>query len=228
MPIRINLLAEAQALEELRRKDPVKRAVYVAVSLVVMVLIWISSRQVKIMADNARLANLESRLSSRTNQYSQILQNKQTLQQVKDKLAALHNLASERFLQATLMDAPMHAPVEGIQITHLRTEQIVEQVPEVAAVKEHGKVVTPAKPASTIARVKLILDAKDASANPGNEQITRFKETLAETPYFKQRHISTNNILLKNLSSPQIDPESGKPFVQFVLECQFSDHSHGL
>lgn len=228
MPIRINLLAEAQALEELRRKDPVKRAALVGACLVAMVLIWISSLQVKIMADNAHLASLESRLNSRTNQYSQILQNKQTLQQVQDKLSALHHLASERFLQATLLDAPMHAPVDGIQITHLRTEQWVDTVPEVAAVKEHGKVVVPAKPASTVARVKLILDAKDGSAYPGNEQITRFKETLAQTPYFKQRQISTNNILLKNLSSPQIDPESGKPFVQFVLECQFPDHSHGL
>ena len=35
MPIHLNLLAEAQAAEELRRRDPVKRASFIGVSLVV-------------------------------------------------------------------------------------------------------------------------------------------------------------------------------------------------
>ena len=71
MPIRINLLAEAQAAEDLRRRDPVKRSIYVAVCFVVMVLVWISSLQVKIMADNSRLGKFleQSRLNGRTNEY---------------------------------------------------------------------------------------------------------------------------------------------------------------
>jgi len=38
MPIRINLLAESQALEEMRRRDPVKRAIWVGVLVVSLLL----------------------------------------------------------------------------------------------------------------------------------------------------------------------------------------------
>ncbi|HWF19555.1 MAG TPA: hypothetical protein VG754_09810 [Verrucomicrobiae bacterium] len=228
MPIRINLLAEAQAAEELRRRDPVKRALWAGVCLILMVVVWISSLQVKIMADTSRLGNLQARLDSRTNQYTQILQNKQTLLDINEKLAALNRLAAERLLQATLLDAPLHTPVDGIQILRLHTEQGFDVTPAVPAVVERGKTVVPAKSAGSIERVKLILDGKDTSPNPGNEQITKFKETLAGTPYFHAQQISTNNILLKNLSAPQLDSETGKPYVLFSLECQYPERAHSL
>jgi hypothetical protein len=94
MPIRINLLAEAQAVEDLRRRDPVKRFIYVAACFVVMVLVWISSLQVKIMADNMRLGNLQARLDTHTNAYYQILDNKAKFSGVNDKLLALNHLSA--------------------------------------------------------------------------------------------------------------------------------------
>lgn len=228
MPIRINLLAEAQAAEDLRRRDPVKRALWVAVSLVVMVLVWISSIQVKILADSSRLNNLQSRLNSRTNQYTLILQNKDSLQTVSGKLTALNRLAAGRFLEATLLDAPMHATVDGIQLVRLRTEENFESASATPAVVEHGRTVAAARAAGSIAHIKLVLDARDNSQNPGGEQITRFKEMLAHTPYFEAQGISTNNILLKNLSAPQLDNESGKTFILFSLECQYPEQSRSL
>ncbi|HZV33379.1 MAG TPA: hypothetical protein VFB72_02290 [Verrucomicrobiae bacterium] len=228
MPIRINLLAEAQAAEELRRRDPVKRAIWGAAAAIVVVLVWISSLQVTIWADSSRLGNLQASLNSRTNQYTQILQNKDLLLNVDNKLDALNHLAADRFLQATLLDAPMHATVDGIQLVRLRTEQSYESGPAAPAVVEHGKTIVPARPGSAIQRVKLILDARDNSANPGGEQITKFKETLAHTPYFRAQGISTNNILLKNLSPPQVDNDSGKTYILFSLECQYPDHGRSL
>ena len=68
-----------------------------------------------------------------------------------------------------------------------------------------------------------MLYARDNSANPCDEQINKFKEMLAHTPYFMAQQISTNNILLKNLASPQLDGESGKPYVIFTLECSYPD-----
>lgn len=224
MPIRINLLAEAQAVEEIRRRDPVKRSIYVAVCLIIMVLVWISSLQVKIMADDSRLGNLQSRLSSKTNEYNQILNNKQKLGEVNDKLAALNKLAAERFLQATLLDSLLHSTVDGIQITHLRTDLSYDSIAEIKAYEDHGRTI-PGKPAAATEKKKLVLDAKDTSANPGDEQINKFKETLAATPYFQAQQISTNNILLKNLSTPQLDNDTGKPYVLFSLECIYPDRT---
>ena len=81
----------------------------------------------------------------------------------------------------------------------------------------------PASPPRAKEKIKLVLDAKDTSPNPGDEQINKFKETLAHTPYFQAQQISTNNILLRNLSSPQLDNDSGKPYVMFSLECAYPD-----
>ena len=186
MPIRINLLAEAQAAEDVRRRDPVKRSIYVASVFIAMVLVWISSLQVKIMADNVRLGNLQGRLNSHTNDYNQIVKNQVVLADVNEKLAGLNRLAANRFLQAPMLDSLMHAPVDGIQITKMHTEQGYDVTAEVQPVKnEAGKVVAAGKPAASVERAKLILDAKDTSANPGSEQINKFKETLAHTPYFE-------------------------------------------
>ncbi|HEX3799455.1 MAG TPA: hypothetical protein VH413_12215 [Verrucomicrobiae bacterium] len=223
MPIRINLLAEAQSAEELRRKDPTKRAIYVAACLVVMVLVWMSSLQVKIMADKAHLSNLEARLSSHTNAYNQILVNKHSLVDVKSKLEALNRLAANRFLNAPLLDALMHGTVDGIQITHFRMEQSFIAVPEVAPIMERGHSVG-GKPAGSLERNKLVLDAKDTSPNPGNDAINHLKETLAHSGYFTKQQVSTNEIMLKNLSTPQLDPDSGKPYVLFSLELNYPDH----
>jgi hypothetical protein len=224
MPIRINLLAESQATEELRRRDPVKRAIYVAVCFVVMVLVWISSLQVKIMADNSRLGNLEARKNSHTNEYLQILVNKKKLQDVHDNLTALNTLAADRFLQATLLNSLMHSTVDGIQVTHLRTEQAYDLTTETKpAMNDSGKVVVPGKPATSTEKIKLIIEARDTSDNPGNAQINKFKDTLAHTAYFKTQQISTNEVLLKNLSTPQLDGDSGKAYVLFSLECLYPE-----
>src|ERR1700741_2951130 len=98
MPININLLAEAQAAEELRRRDPVKRAGLVAVVLVLAVLVWSGSLQVKLISDNAKLSRLESSLSARTNQYHQILADEAKLTEIKAKLVALQSMTRSRFL----------------------------------------------------------------------------------------------------------------------------------
>ena len=117
----------------------------------------------------------------------------------------------------------MHAPVDGIQIGHLRTEQPFEMSPEVKAGHGQRQSHVPARPRLACERVKLVLDARDTSPNPGNEQINKFKETLAHTPYFQAQQISTNNIMLKNLSPPQLDSESGKTYVVFSLECLYPE-----
>jgi hypothetical protein len=224
MPIRINLLAEAQAAEELRRRDPVKRAAWAGGCLIALVLMWSSFLQARIIADNSKLNGMEAKLGSKTNQYATIINNKRRLKDVEDKLAALNRLVTNRFLHGTVLDALQHSTVEGIQLTRMRTEQNFEITPEVKPTTVDGKHL-PGKPGGSIERIKLILDAKDTSLNPGGDLINRYKENLANTPYFQDEHISTNDILLKNLSAPQRDNESGKPFVQFNLECRYPERT---
>ena len=59
MPIRLNLLAEAQAAEELRRRDPVKRAIWIGALILAAMLVWSSSRQLQVMLASSELNRLE-------------------------------------------------------------------------------------------------------------------------------------------------------------------------
>ncbi len=223
MPIRINLLAEAQAAEELRRRDPVKRAIIGGIVLVSAVLVWMGSLQVKIIADHANLTNLEARLSSRTNQFVQILNDTTNLDAINEKLGALNRMVTNRFLQASALDALQRATVPGIHIIRLRTDQTYEETPAVKPTVEKGKSI-PGKPGGATEKIRLTLDAKDASENPGGDQINKFRVMLACTPYFQNQNISTNDIRLRNYSSPQLDNETGKAYVLFSLECSYPDH----
>jgi hypothetical protein len=209
MPIRINLLAEAQAAEEIRRRDPAKRAVWVALILIAGIAMWICLLQAKIIVVNSTLSREVGTLNSLTNQYTSVVANENKLREVSGKLTALNHFAHARYLEANPLDALLRASVDGIQLIRLRTDQSIDAVVE-------------PKPVST-ERDRLILDVKDSSPNPGNEQINKYKQTLAATPYFKAEHISTNSIQLRNLGIAQIDTETGKPYVQFTLECVYPD-----
>ena len=64
MPIRINLLAEAQAAEEMRRKDPVKRAVWIGGFAVFVVLLCAATLQFKIIVAKSEVSGLRSQIVS--------------------------------------------------------------------------------------------------------------------------------------------------------------------
>src|SRR5437588_812625 len=120
MPIRINLLSEAQAAEELRRKDPVKRAVLASALLVAGMLCWGSTLQFKIITSKSGLKDL------------------------------------------------------------------------------------------------------DASAQPGS-QVNKFKEAIANVPYFQSNLQKTNGVLLTSLSAPQNGPLGRSPYVMLTLQCYFPE-----
>ena len=65
MPIRINLLAETQAAENLRRRDPVKRFAYVGALLAAAALAVSSWFQLKVMLANKDLAQVQAQIADR-------------------------------------------------------------------------------------------------------------------------------------------------------------------
>ena len=89
MPIRLNLLAEAQPLEEQRRKDPVKRAALVGVILVAVVLVWSSMLVVEQMSARSELSFADGAIKSQTNAYAQVVNNEKRLADGRSRLKAL-------------------------------------------------------------------------------------------------------------------------------------------
>ena len=224
MPIRLNLLAEAQAAEELRRRDPVKRVTWTAVVLVSLMLVWSSSLQLKAMMAGREVSRRESLMASFTNDYQQVLDSQKKVSEVRHKILALHQMSTNRLLQATVLNALQKTTVDDVQLLRYHVDQTYSFVDEVKSkTTTDGRVVV-GKPAVAIEHVAFSLDGTDASPNPG-DQVAKLKEALLANPYFQETLGKTNAFSLKNLSSPVFSPVTGKRGIDFTLEGHLPEKS---
>jgi hypothetical protein len=222
MPIRLNLLAEAQAAEDQRRRDPVKRAMWVASLLIVLILVWSSSLQLKAILINSEVSRLEGQVSSHTNDYRLILDNQNRTAEFKHQLEALRTLSENRLLYGTILDALQQTTVDDVQLLRLRVEQIYTCVEGTKPRTNDSGALIPGKPPKNTEKVLLTLEGVDSCNNPG-DQLNKFKSALATNVYLKEVLVKTNGISLKNLAPPQISPLTGKPGVVFALECRYPE-----
>jgi hypothetical protein len=220
MPLRINLLAEAQALEEMRRKDPAKRAIWAGAFAIAMVLAWSSSLQVKVMMARQKVSQVEAGAKEKDKAYKHVLDSQKALADTKVRLAALQRLAQNRFLLGNLMNAVQQTTLDDVQLVHLRLDQDFVMTDAVKPKTSGGKTV-PGKPATVTEKVLLTLDARDNSSTPG-DMVNKFQQRLAEAPYFQAVLGETNEFRLANTSQPQSDPD-GKQFVLFTFQCRFPE-----
>jgi len=220
MPIRINLLAEAQAQDDLRRKDPVKRVIYVGIVLVLLMLAWSSSLQLKAMIAKGELGKIEGQLTSQTNEFQQVMENQHRLLDVQHKLGSLNQLAGNRLLYGTVLNALQQATIDDVQLMRFRAEQAYAITEAVKPKTNSGRVI-PGRPATVTERIVLTLDAKDSAANPG-DQVNKYKQAVADNPYFQSVLGKTNEVRLTNLSPPQTSA-GGKPFVLFTMEVKYPE-----
>jgi len=221
MPIRLNLLAEAQAAEEARRRDPVKRAAWVSALIIVVTLVWSSSLQLKAILINSEVSRLEVQIKSQANEYRQILDHQNRAADTKNKLEALRNLSANRRLQGNLLNALQKTTVDDVQLLRLRLEQTYVYF-EGTKARTNEDIIIPGKPPTSTEKTLLTLEGTDSCANPG-DQLNKYKDALAANAYFKQVLLKTNGISLKNLAPPQISPFNSKLSVAFTLECRYPE-----
>jgi len=217
MPIRINLLAEAHAAEELRRKDPVKRALLAAGLLVLMVLVWSSTLQFKIITSKSTLNGLEAQWKSIEKSYEVAVDSRRKSIEADEKLAALQHYTTNRFLWGSALNAFQQTlnGVDEVQVIKLKTEQTYSLTEETKP-KANGPLLAPVRPATSTERIALKIDALDYSPQPGG-QAPKFKEAIANVPYFQSHLQKTNGVLLTQMSAPN----AGR--VMFTLECFFPE-----
>jgi hypothetical protein len=225
MPIRLNLLAEAQAAEEMRRKDPVKRAIWVGAILVSLMLAWSSSLQLKAMIAANEVGHLEGQMISNSNSYKGVLDNLKKRDEIQGKVAALFQLSTNRFLQGNLLNALQQTNVDDVQLLHLKLDQTYAVVEAVKPRTNENHRITPGRPGTSTEKIILMLDGFDSSSNPG-DQVPIYKRAVAGQPYFRSLLGKTNDVNLKNLSPPELMPTAGsvgKPCVLFTLECRMQE-----
>jgi len=222
MPIRINLLAEDQAAEEMRRQDPVKRAIALASFLVALVLMWSGWLQVKLGYAAHEQAKYEGQWAKLEKDFTTVTANLQKTAEIESKLSALHQLETNRFLWGMPLSALQHVMIGNIQVTRIKTSQSYALTDEVKPKTDDGKT-TPGKPPTSTEKILLTITAKDFGSPPGL-QVNPFKESIAAFPYFKEHLKRVDGVHLTELSSPQTDPaEPSKPFVILTLDCIYPE-----
>jgi hypothetical protein len=192
------------------------------VLVVALMLVWWSWLQLRVMVANADLSQVEGQIQSHTNAYQVVLLSQRQITEAKENLAALQKLTSSRFLQGNLLNALQHATVPGVQLMRLRVDQTFLAT-DATTPKTGGAINKPASPGTVTEQIVVSLDARDFSSNPG-DQVNKFKDAIADEPYFQAELDKTNGVRLTNLSPPQIGPD-GKPSVLFTLQCTYPDQT---
>ncbi len=222
MPIRLNLLAETQALEDQRRRDPVKRAILVGICFGLAMLSWSGWLQAKAFKDKLALNSLEGQLRAHTNEFQAVRENENKLKEINQKLTALQQLTTNRLLNASILNALQRTTIDDVQLVRFKTEHAYVPTEETKAKTNANGRVIPAKPPTITEKITLTLEAKDSSPNPG-DQVNKYQESIADCSYFQKALGKTNVVRLTTIGTPQPGGLEGKPFVQFTLECRFPD-----
>lgn len=220
MPIRINLLAESQAAEEMRRKDPVKRSIWIGGFVVFVVLLASATLQFKIIEARSTVKGLQAQWKSIEKRVQEVNDHRNNSRDLEHKLSALHQFTTNRMLWAHALDALQHVPIDGVQLVNVRTEQTFV-LNEGAKGRTNDAGMAVGKGPSVTERVMLTVEGRDYS-----DRVQTYKESLAGYPYFESRLHKTTKIQLTSLSAPQ--PDAGRMFRVFGLQLFFEDKERHL
>ena len=221
MPIQINLLAEVQAAEELRRRDPVKRFLLGSALVIGLILLWCVTVQAQILRAYAEFARNEARWKAMEKKHADVVGNLKKSGEIERKLLALDRLSTNRFLVGSALDALQQTVVDKVQAVRVKTEQVFTFVEPVPAKTNDTKVI-PGKPAASIEKVAITIEAKDW--RPVDQNYNKFKEAIAKYPIFQMNLARPDALRLTSLSKPSYDPSDPvAAFVMFTLEMQFPE-----
>lgn len=224
MPIRINLLAEAQAAEEMRRRDPVKRAIWIAGFIVAVALIASLTLQLKISAVRSDVSGLTQSWKTIEAKVKQVDDHKRSTRELESNLSALEQFTTNRMLWANVLNALQNTTVDNVQLVRLKTEQLF-LLNEGTKSRTNDSGVVPGKPATVTEKIVLTLEGKDFSPRQA-DQVPKFKEALLKDHYVSEHLQKTNKIQLTSLSAPQLD--GSRAVVNFGLQLFFQEKERRL
>ena len=231
MPIRINLLAEQQAADELRRRDPVKRATWVGGLLVGVLAVWSGYLQVRLMAATSEVSRYESEWKKLESAYKKVSANMEAAAEAERKWAALQALATNRFLWANPLNALQFVmvTVDEVQIMALKTSQTYTITDPVKPSTNAVGVVSRGKPGTSREKVSFNLEGRDTSkeakdpSKRSTDGVFKLQEAINNYPYFK-----TNVVRSQLITRSPFQPDPNNPtksFSTFTLGCEFPENT---
>ena len=220
MPIRINFLAEEQAADDLRRQDPVKRALLGGVALVVLTLVVSGYCQTRVSSANSDLTKQVEAYGKLEKKEKEVKDNLRKTADMENKLGALLQLATYRFAWGPVLNAFQASSVDNVQVTSIRCLQNYVVVQPVVPKKDKtGAQIDPkekSKPGSSTETVVLVVEGYDAGPRTDNS-FSKFKDALGSVAYFKDNLSKEKGWRFKGIPEDVVLP-GGKAVVQFKLE----------
>jgi hypothetical protein len=219
--IRINLLAEAQAAEELRRRDPVKWASVGCGVLVGLVGLWAFLLQGKVNQSSEALRKTQSQWDELKKKDDVVKTNLFKTGVCERKLAALAKLSTNRFLWSAPMNALQFCIIDTIQLTEIRNTQ--SYVTNEAKIDPDTKQVI--KPAMSTETISIQLSGNDFVAS-GSGSHTEFMKAILANSYF-QATLNRTNTFTAVARFPRAGGESGEAAkgAGFTFKCQLPPQS---
>jgi hypothetical protein len=123
MPIRINLLAEEQAVEEMRRRDPIKRAIIGGAIAILLVIGWIGITQMTVSAARSELSDTVARLKEVDDSSRQVKSNQLAVAEYDLKIRALERYSTNRLFWASLLESLQRAALQDIRLMEVKADQ---------------------------------------------------------------------------------------------------------
>ncbi len=121
MPIRINLLAEHQAAEEARRRDPLKRALWIGSGLVTAMLLWMAILQLRLASARAGLSRYDATLQVVEENSKEARLDWTTAGQLESRIANLQRYSTNRFFSAEVLDAIQQVVLDDVRVMQVQT-----------------------------------------------------------------------------------------------------------
>ena len=164
---------------------------------------------------------LESKIATLTRPFQALVDKQKQLGQTQLRLDRLHELAANRFLNGTILNALQHTTFDDVQLMRFKAEQTYVLNEEIKAHTNAADKFIPAKPATVTERIVVTLDGRDNGTPPG-DMVNKYKDALANSEYFQKMLASRNDVKLINFSPAQAGAD-GKSFVLFTIDCRFPE-----
>jgi hypothetical protein len=215
MPIRINLMAEAQALEEARRRNPVKLGAWIAGFCVAVVGIWILKVQLDVHFAKDSLAKFNDGWKRDETNFNNVTAQKGRVEAAKQKIAALDHLSTNRFLWGPVLNALQYTVVDEVQVTHFTALQTFEREPPKNLA---GKTIPGS---ANFEKIKLSIAGKDYSA--AGEGYKKYEDALNHYPFFVAKMGGHEGFTIDGAPGPKVPngPGSTVESRSFTLTNQF-------
>lgn len=209
-------------MEEMRRKDPVKRACWIAGFLVSLMLIWSLALQLKNWSVSEDLKSVQMKLKTLEKDSTQVITNQVRTAEMNKKLAALQQMSTNRLLCASVLNAIQFAIPENMHLVRVRTKQDFEENPMIPMKKDGDRILQAFKPASTTEKIRLYLEGSISGPGP-DEKLDLLKRGLRLDAYLKGPFTNETSLRLNSRATAPDLNDPGKTILNFTLEGVFPE-----